>query len=133
MAISTGANTYNKLDVMRARGGKTVPIDPRRSESAPYMSEHHFIRPDTDALFLLGAIRTVFAQGLATPGRLGPHIVGWEEIQRTVSELDMDEIAAATGIARADIERIAVEFASVESAVCYGCTGVSMEPLRFSQ
>jgi anaerobic selenocysteine-containing dehydrogenase len=124
--MSTGANTYKKLDAIRARGGKTVLIDPRRTESAPYMSEHHFIRPDTDALFLLGVIQTVFAQGLATPGRLGPHIVGWEETRRTAAAFDMDEIAAATGIARADIERIAVEFASAESAVCYGRTGVSM-------
>jgi anaerobic selenocysteine-containing dehydrogenase len=124
--MSTGANTYKKLDAIRARGGKTVLIDPRRNESVPYMSEHHFIRPDTDALFLLGVIQTVFVRGLATPGRLGPHITGWDEIERTVAEFDMDRIAEATGIARDDIERIAVEFACAESAVCYGRTGVSM-------
>ena len=38
----------------------------------------------------------------------------------------MDRIAGVTGIAGADIERIAIEFANAKSAVCYGRTGVSM-------
>jgi anaerobic selenocysteine-containing dehydrogenase len=124
--MSTGANTYKKLEEIRTRGGKTVLIDPRRNESAPYMDEHHFIRPDTDALFLLGVIQTIFARGLATPGRLGPHITGWDQIEPMAAQFDIDRIAEVTGIERADIERIAVEFASSDSAVCYGRTGVSM-------
>jgi anaerobic selenocysteine-containing dehydrogenase len=124
--MSTGANTYKKLDEIRARGGKTVLIDPRRTESAPYVDEHHFIRPNTDALFLLGLIQTIFARGLATPGRLGPHIDGWDEIEPMAAQFDMDRISLVTGIAREDIERIAVEFASAKGAVCYGRTGVSM-------
>jgi anaerobic selenocysteine-containing dehydrogenase len=90
------------------------------------MDEHHFICPNTDALFLLGVIQTIFARGLATPGRLAPHIVGWDEIEPMAAQFDMDRISGVTGIARADIERIAVEFANAESAVCYGRTGVSM-------
>jgi anaerobic selenocysteine-containing dehydrogenase len=124
--MSTGANTYKKLEEIRARGGKTVLIDPRRNESARYMDEHHFIHPNTDALFLLGIIQTIFARGLATPGRLASHIKGWDEIEPMAAQFDMDRIAEVTGIARADIERIAVEFANAEKAVCYGRTGVSM-------
>lgn len=124
--MSTGANAYKKLEEIRARGGKTVLIDPRRNESAKYMDEHHFIHPNTDALFLLGIIQTLFAKGLATPGRLGADIVGWEKIEPMAAKFDMDRIAEVTGIPRVDIERIAVEFASAESAVCYGRTGVSM-------
>jgi anaerobic selenocysteine-containing dehydrogenase len=124
--MSTGANTYKKLEEIRARGGKTVLIDPRRNESARYMDEHHFIHPNTDALFLLGIIQTIFARGLATPGRLASHIKGWDEIEPMAAQFQMDRIAEVTGIARADIERIAVEFANAEKAVCYGRTGVSM-------
>ena len=124
--MSTGANTYKKFNEIRERGGKTVLLDPRRSESAKYMDEHHFIRPNTDALFLLGLIQTIFARGLATPGRLGASISGWDKIEPMAAQFDLDQIAKATGIARADIERIAVEFASADSAVCYGRTGVSM-------
>ena len=124
--MSTGANTYKKLNAIRERGGKTVLIDPRRSESAQYMDEHHFIKPATDPLFLIGMIKTVFARGLADPGHLKGHINGWDEIQTLVAEFDMDRIAEATGIPGEHIERLAVEFASARSACCYGRTGVSM-------
>jgi len=124
--MSTGANAYKKLQDIQARGGKAVLIDPRRNESAQYMDEHHFIQPNTDALFLIGVIQTIFAKGLATPGRLADHIVGWDEIEPVVATFEMDRIVEVTGIAGADIERIAIEFANAESAVCYGRTGVSM-------
>jgi len=125
--MATGANTYKKLQAIRKRGGKVLLIDPRRSETAPYCDEHHFIKPATDALLLIGLIKTVFAKGLATPGRLKNSITGWDKIEPMVSEFDLEQIAVATGIAAADIERIAVEFASAKSAVCYGRTGLSMQ------
>jgi anaerobic selenocysteine-containing dehydrogenase len=90
------------------------------------MDEHHFIRPHSDAMFLLGIIQVIFAKGLASPGRMAGHINGWEEMERLAAQFDLDRIAEVTGIARADIERIAEEFASAKSAVCYGRTGVSM-------
>lgn len=49
--MSTGANTYKKLNAIRERGGKCVLIDPRRTESAKYVDEHHFIHPHADAMF----------------------------------------------------------------------------------
>lgn len=124
--MSTGANTYKKLNEIRERGGKTVLIDPRRNESVKYMDEHHFIQPNTDALFLIGVIQTIFDKGLATAGRLKDDILGWEKIEPVTAQFDMDRIAEMTAIAREDIERIAVEFASADKAICYGRTGVSM-------
>jgi anaerobic selenocysteine-containing dehydrogenase len=125
--MATGANVYKKLDAIRARGGKVVLVDPRRTETAQHCSEHHFIRPSTDALLLMGLVRVIFERGLATPGRLGDHIVGWDEIESIAREFDLEEIAKVTGIGVDDIERIAVELASANSAVCYGRTGLSMQ------
>jgi anaerobic selenocysteine-containing dehydrogenase len=124
--MSTGANTYKKLNEIRQRGGKCVLIDPRRTESAKYMDEHHFIMPHADSMFLIGLIQVIFAKGLAKPGRMAEHINGWSQIEPLVNQFDLGRIAEVTGIARSDIERIAEEFASANSAVCYGRTGVSM-------
>jgi anaerobic selenocysteine-containing dehydrogenase len=124
--MATGANTYKKLNALRERGGRCVLLDPRRTESAKYMDEHHFIRPHTDALFLIGVIKTIFAKGLDKPGRMEGHIDGWDQVKQVVEDFELDNISLATGIARGDIERIAVEFASARTAVCYGRTGVSM-------
>ena len=125
--MASGANVYKKLDAIRARGGKVVLIDPRRTETAAYCTEHHFIRPSTDALFLMGLVKVIFERGLATPGRLGDHIVGWDAIEPIAREFDLTEIARVTGITVEDIERIAVELASANSAICYGRTGLSMQ------
>lgn len=125
--MASGANVYKKFDAIRARGGKVVLIDPRRTETAEHCTEHHFIRPSTDALFLMGLVKVIFERGLATPGRLGDHIVGWDLIEPITRGFELSEIAEATGIAAADIERIAVELASAKSAICYGRTGLSMQ------
>ena len=125
--MATGANVYKKLDEIRARGGKVVLIDPRRTETAEHCTEHHFIRPSTDALFLMGLVKVIFEKGLATPGRLGDHIAGWDEVEPIARAFDLDEIAEVTEIAATDIERIAVELASAKSAICYGRTGLSMQ------
>lgn len=125
--MATGANTYKKLEAIRKRGGKVILIDPRRSETAPYCNEHHFIKPATDALLLIGLIKTVFDKGLATPGRLKNDITGWDKIESMVKDFELEGIAKTTGISAADIERIGVEFASAKTAVCYGRTGLSMQ------
>lgn len=124
--MSTGANTYKKFGEIQARGGKCILIDPRRNESAKYMDEHHFIRPNTDALFLLGVIQTIFRKGLASPGHLEKHITGWNKIEPMAAGFDINRIAEVTGISVDTIERISTEFAQAKSAICYGRTGVSM-------
>lgn len=124
--MSTGANTWKKLNAIRERGGKCVLIDPRRTESVKYMDEHHFIRPHADSMFLIGVIQTIFARGLARPGRMAGHINGWDELEPLVKQFDMGRIAEVTTIPREDIERIAEEFATAKRPVCYGRTGISM-------
>jgi len=125
--MSTGANPHKKFAGIQERGGKVVLIDPRRTESAGFCDEHHFIKPSTDALFLIGLIKTIFSKGLAKKGRLGPHIKNWEKIQPALSSFDLPTIAKVTGISQHDIERIACEFATSKTAVCYGRTGLSMQ------
>jgi len=124
--MSTGANAYKKLNAIRERGGKAVLIDPRRNETAPYCDEHHFIKPNTDALLLIGLIKSIIDNGLTDLGRLEPDIVGYEQVVMMIDDFELNQIARATGISVETIERLAREFADADKAVCYGRTGVSM-------
>jgi len=45
-----------KAKALRARGGKFVVIDPRRTETAAMADEHHFIRPGDDVFLLAGMV-----------------------------------------------------------------------------
>src|SRR5690606_29792670 len=46
-------NMRQRLRDIRARGGRVVVIDPRRSETVREADEHHAIRPGGDAMLLL--------------------------------------------------------------------------------
>src|SRR5882757_3302410 len=46
-----------RLRGLQARGGKLIVLDPRRSETAEVADQHLFVRPGTDAAFLLGLLK----------------------------------------------------------------------------
>ncbi|HEY9841125.1 MAG TPA: molybdopterin-dependent oxidoreductase, partial [Candidatus Obscuribacterales bacterium] len=112
-----------QIKSLQARGGKLVVIDPRKTETAAYADEHHFIRPGADALLLLGLLHTVFAEGLARPGRLRKHLQGLDLIRTIAADFAPECVATATGIEAATIRRLAREFAQAPAAVCYGRVG----------
>src|SRR5262245_50124128 len=64
-SIMTAPDVATRIKAIRERGGKVVLLDPRRTETAALADEHHFIRPGTDALFLLALLETIFPDGLA--------------------------------------------------------------------
>ena len=64
-SMMTAPGFGRRLREVRKRGGRVVVIDPRRTETAAVADEHHFVRPGTDAAFLLALIHQVIADGNA--------------------------------------------------------------------
>jgi len=48
-SLMTAPDLPARLRAIRARGGKVIVIDPRRTRTATEANEHHFIRPGADA------------------------------------------------------------------------------------
>src|SRR2546430_537432 len=67
-SLMTSPDARGRLRAIRARGGKLVVIDPRRSRTAEEADEHHFIRPGTDAHLLFALVNVLFAEDLVRPG-----------------------------------------------------------------
>ncbi|MFG6430638.1 molybdopterin-dependent oxidoreductase [Roseateles sp. LYH14W] len=112
-----------KAKAMRARGGRIVVVDPRRSETAAAADEHLPIRPGGDALLLLGIAHTLFEEGLVKLGRLEEHVNGLEEARAAVLPFPPEITAAGCGIP-ADVQRrIARELAAAPRAAVYGRIG----------
>ncbi len=116
-----------RLKALRARGGRLVVIDPRRTETARVADEHHFIRPGSDAAFLFALLHTVFEEGLAEPGHLAAMTDGLDAVRAAIRPFTPEAAARATGIAADAIRRIARDFAAAPRAVCYGRLGVSVQ------
>ena len=131
-SIMTAPNMRQKLKDIKARDGKVVVIDPRRTETADIASEHHFIRPATDVLLLLAMLNEIYLQGYADKARaknnraaaLAPEI---ERIADFAKDYSAESVADITGISASEIKRLVKEFCEAESSVCYGRMGVSVQ------
>ena len=126
-SLMTAGDILKRLEAIQERGGKVVLIDPRRTESARYVSEHLFIKPGTDAFFLIGLIKHLIDQGLCKPGRLRDMADNWDALPPLFESFSLDQLSARCGIAVADIQRIAEDFAKAECAICYGRMGVATQ------
>jgi anaerobic selenocysteine-containing dehydrogenase len=112
-----------RIEALKARGGRFVVIDPRRTESARIADEYLPIRPGTDVFLLLALLKEVFATGAADAGHLGVHIDGIDALREAVGAFDAVELAARTGIAPGRIAALAREIAAEPRALVYGRVG----------
>ncbi len=122
-SIMTAPGMRRRLREIQARGGRVVVIDPRRTETADVADEHQFIRPGTDAYFLLAMVNELFAQNLVDLGRFAPVCDGLEEVREAVAPFTAERAAKRTGIAVATIRRLAREIGMTERAAVYGRVG----------
>ncbi|NRR28945.1 molybdopterin-dependent oxidoreductase [Oxalobacteraceae bacterium] len=112
-----------KAKALRARGGKIVVIDPRRTETADVADAHHFIRPGGDVFFLLGLVHALFDENLLRLGRLEEHTVGVDQVRAAVLPYAPERMAARCGIGAATIRALARTLATTERAAVYGRIG----------
>jgi anaerobic selenocysteine-containing dehydrogenase len=122
-SLLTAPDMPGRLRALRRRGGKLVVIDPRRSQTAKHADEHHFIRPGTDAFFLLGMVHTLFDEELVSPGRLQPHLSGVDAVRALARDFPPERVAAQCGIDAANIRRLTRELAAAPAAAVYGRIG----------
>ncbi len=126
-SLMTMPDAPGRLKGVLARGGKLVVVDPRRTETAKLASEHLFIRPATDAAFLLALVHTLFDEQLVDLGAAAGLVAGLETVEVIAREFVPEAVADYCGIPAADIRRIAREMAAAESAACYGRLGTCVQ------
>lgn len=126
-SMMTAPGFGKRMDEIKARGGRVVVIDPRRTETAARAGEHLFIQPETDAFLLLALIHEVFAQGLEKLGVLAEFTDGVETLREAVRPFTADKAAEMTGIEAQTIRALARDFATAKSAVCYARMGASTQ------
>ena len=126
-SMMTAPGMARRLQAIREQGGKVILVDPRQNETARYADRHIFIRPGTDVLLLLALLHVVFNEGLTHMDQLASFTKGVETVKRVAAEFAPERVASITGIDASQIRALAREFASAESAVCYGRIGLSTQ------
>ena len=118
-SLMTAPGMRDRLRALRARGGKVIVVDPRRTRTAEEADEHHFIRPGTDAFLLFALVNTLFSERLVRPGRLAEYMSGVDEVRALAAEFTPESVAHVCGIAPETIRHIARELASNEPGAVY--------------
>ncbi|MCK5400132.1 MAG: molybdopterin-dependent oxidoreductase [Flavobacteriaceae bacterium] len=126
-SIMTAPDFSNRLKAIKKRGGEVVVVDPRFTETSKLASQHHYIKPGTDAFLLLALIHVVFEKKLETKGHLKDHLNGWDTIKSLVKAYPPEKIANIVGIDAKAITELALKFATSKTAVCYGRLGLSTQ------
>jgi anaerobic selenocysteine-containing dehydrogenase len=126
-SLMTAPGIERRLKELRARGGRLVVVDPRRTETARMADEHHFIRPGTDALLLMAMVRTLFEEGLVAPAHLDGLLRGRAELRDAAEPFAPERVAAQAGIAAEEVRRLTRLLARSRRAVVYGRVGICQQ------
>ncbi len=121
-SLMTAPGVRDRLKAIQKRGGRFIVIDPRRSETAKIADEHHFIRPGTDALFLLGLLNEMFKIG-ARLREFEGRAQGLGELKEIAARFPSQRSEQITGISATETARLAKEFMNAPSAAFYGRLG----------
>jgi anaerobic selenocysteine-containing dehydrogenase len=121
-SLMTAPDFPNRLRALKKRGGRMVVVDPRRTETAKVASEHHFVRPGSDAVVLLAMLHVLFEEGLATPPAYADNA---DAVRDLVAGFTPEHAEDRSGVPAGEIRRITREFAAADGAAAYGRLGVS--------
>jgi anaerobic selenocysteine-containing dehydrogenase len=125
-SLCTAPDYPGRIQAIRARGGKVVVVDPRRSKTAENSDEWVSIRPGTDGLFMAALANVMFAEGIAkVEPRIASHMNGLDEFHTAVQPFTPERVTAATGVPADTIVRIAREMCAAPTCAVYGRIGVN--------
>ncbi len=113
-----------EIDAIRARGGRTVVIDPRRTGTAERADEWLPIRPGADAAFLLAIVHVLAEEGLVRLGSLEGRVRGIDDVLAAARPFSPEAVERVSGIPAARTRQLARDLARTERAVVYGRIGL---------
>jgi len=100
---------------MWAFGPTATRLDQTRTTA--FADWHIQPRPGTDAALALGMMRVIVERGLHDLDFLRAHTVGWEKlIEERLPEYPLDRVEAITGIAAADVEKLALLYGGTKQS-----------------
>jgi anaerobic selenocysteine-containing dehydrogenase len=106
---------WQKAEQRQREGVKIVVIDPRRSRTAAGADWHLPIRIGTDAALAIGIVHILVRDGLCDEAYLAAHTLGFEQWRReVVPQFPPERVAAITGLAVADVERLAAMYGAAK-------------------
>ncbi len=123
-SIMTVPDFPGRLRELRARGGRLVVLDPRRTETAKVADQHHFVRPGTDAFVLLAVVNVLFEEGLARPAA---YVAGLDAVREAIADFTPEVAESVSRMPAGSVRALAHDLASAGSAAVHARMGASTQ------
>ena len=117
----TGAKIKQRL----MKGVPGIIIDPREIEITPYAKYHLQVRPGTNVACLNMFAYYIWEAGLVDRDFIENRCENWEEFEKGLKSLDLDELERIHGVDRELVKAAAIEYASAEAAMEFHGLGVT--------
>ena len=122
-SLLAAADVLGRLDAIRARGGRVVVVDPRRTGTAEHADEWIGIQPGTDAALLLAMANVLFAEGRVRLGRLEGRVEGLGEVERLARSFTPEAVAGCCRVPVETTRRLARQLSDARRGAVYGRIG----------
>nr|WP_087573246.1 molybdopterin-dependent oxidoreductase [Sphingomonas sp. CDS-1] len=121
-------NQLRAIKEFRARGGRLVVIDPRRTETASKADIHVQPLPGKDGVIAAGLIRIMLDKGWHDPQFCDRYVTNLDALRRAVEPFTPDVVASMAGIPAEQLFEVAEALkAPARISVGFG-TGMTMSP-----
>lgn len=126
MSFISIANPMEKIKAAKKRGAKFAYVNPRRIESVEDGDTLYQLKPDTDVYLLAAILHEIYANNLFKTEIINAHGKNIEELISFIKQYSPESVAELVGISSSDIKKLALDFASANSACACMSVGGNM-------
>jgi anaerobic selenocysteine-containing dehydrogenase len=112
--VSSNVHLWPFIEEARRRGARFVAVDPYRSRTAEKADQHLALLPGTDAALALGVMHVIFRDGRQDRDYIENYTTGVDALQERAKAWPPERVAQVTGLAAADVETFAREYATTQ-------------------
>ena len=117
--------TGAKIKQLMMKGVTSIVVDPVKTTLAKYATYHLQLRPGTNVALLNMMAFYIIKNNLVRKEFVERHTEYYEDFERHVLGLDMDELEALTGVDKKLVEEAALAYAGAQSAMEFHGLGVT--------
>ncbi len=122
--IVTNLHLWPTIVEARRRGAKLVVIDPIRTRTAEQADWHIALRPASDGALALAMMHVIIRDDLVDHDYVSKYSVGYERLTERVQAYAPVSVEEVTGLAAADIEQLAREYATAKPSLLRPLIGI---------
>jgi assimilatory nitrate reductase catalytic subunit len=115
------------FETQRARGGKLIVCDPRRTVTAKLAHLHLQLTPGTDASLANGLLHVAVRDKLIDPIFISRRTKGWDAVRRIVAAYWPDRVERETGVPAAQIVQAAHIMGEAATAIILSGRGAEQQ------